>query len=198
VRYAGIITVLLVGCAYQWDTAPVYIPTNPRPHTLYVKQPEDVAIFMTGRPDRPFVEVGMIEAQQDLRGREDARTVVAKMREFAGKRGCDALAIFSSNDGIWDPGGKLAATNVKGYRGSCIVYVDAPPKAAAASVAAPVAPVAAAAAKPLSDALSCMPNSTQLCYGPAGCRGAQRCTASGDAYTLCDCGSATAQVAPKP
>jgi hypothetical protein len=192
VRYAGIITVLLAGCAYLWETVPVYIPTNPRPHALYVKKPEDVAIFMTGRPDRPFVEVGMIEVQQDLRGQEDARTVVAKMRQFAGKRGCDALAIFSSNDGIWDPGGKLAASNVKGYRGSCIVYVDAPPKAAEASLAAPVA------AKPLSDALSCMPNSTQLCYGPGGCRGGQRCTASGDGYTLCDCGSATAQVSPKP
>jgi hypothetical protein len=198
VRYSGIIVALLGlgvgGASIGCGTSLSYIPTRERPHTLYMRRPEQVEIFMTGKPDRPFVEIGMIESQQDSMSQDDARGVVAKMRAFAGTRGCDALVIFAGNDAISDPGGDLPASMLKGYRGSCLVYVDGPPLAGApppppsAAELGQSQPAAAAA-------LSCMANATQLCYGPGGCRGGQRC-ADGKAWTVCDCGGATAQVHP--
>jgi hypothetical protein len=40
-----------------------------------------------------------------------------------------------------------------------------------------------------SPAKTCMPGSTQLCYGPAACPGAQQCMADGISYSPCDCGA---------
>jgi hypothetical protein len=36
----------------------------------------------------------------------------------------------------------------------------------------------------------CVPNATQLCYGPGACQGAQACLADGTGYGACDCGAA--------
>jgi len=38
----------------------------------------------------------------------------------------------------------------------------------------------------------CIPGVTQLCLGPAACRGAQACLADGRGYGPCDCGTASA------
>jgi hypothetical protein len=149
-----------------------YIETTASPHRLYSRRPGQVEVFMTGRPNRPFVEVGMIESQQEQLSLDDEQEVIAKMREYAGEQGCDALAIFAGNDTTVTTATSSTGTisrSLKGYRGSCIVYTG--PQQ-----------VASLAQK------SCIPNSTQLCYGPAGCRGGQSCTADGTAYTACDCG----------
>lgn len=37
----------------------------------------------------------------------------------------------------------------------------------------------------------CVPGVTQLCLGPAACRGAQACLADGKGFGACDCGSAS-------
>jgi hypothetical protein len=37
----------------------------------------------------------------------------------------------------------------------------------------------------------CIPGVTQLCLGPAACRGAQACLPDGNGYGPCDCGSAS-------
>lgn len=41
----------------------------------------------------------------------------------------------------------------------------------------------------------CVPGVTQLCLGPAACRGAQACLADGRAFGACDCGSGPGAVA---
>jgi hypothetical protein len=162
-----------VGCG----TALNYIPTREPPHTLQARSASGVEVFMTGAPGRPYVELGMIEAQQEGWSRDGAADIVAKMREFAGERGCDALVIFSSNDAVVSSTGENpSVSTLKGYRGSCLAYVDG---AEPLPVGTPPPPPSAAT--------SCIPNATQLCYGPGGCRGAQRCTETGRAYTLCDC-----------
>lgn len=60
----------------------------------------------------------------------------------------------------------------------------AEPALSAATTAAP-APVERA---PATDQL-CVPGVTQLCLGPAACRGAQACLADGRGWGACDCGS---------
>jgi hypothetical protein len=187
-----IVALLVAGASVGCGTSLSYIPTRDRPGPLYMRKPEQVEIFMTSKPDRPFVELGMIESQQHELSGDSAQDVVEKMRAFAGEHGCDALVIFAGNDTVSDPGGDLPSTSLKGYRGSCLVYVAGRPPAGS-----PPPPAASAFGRPqprAAAALSCMPNSTQLCYGTAGCRGGQRCTDDGRSWTMCDCGAATAQV----
>lgn len=196
-RNSGTLFALLAaGTSIGCGTSLNYIPTAERPHTLHVHQPEQVEIFMTGKPDRPFVEIGLIESLQEEHSQDDSRAIIAKMRAFAGQRGCDGLVIFSGNDSVVGAGGHSSVNTLKGYRGSCLVYVSGPPTAAAARPAPgavagqPVAPPAAA--------LRCMPNATQLCVGPGGCRGGQRCAADGKVWTMCDCGAGAAQAQANP
>jgi hypothetical protein len=68
--------------------------------------------------------------------------------------------------------------------------------ARAASEGAPVDAQASsvatgASAVPAPDQL-CVPGVTQLCLGPAACRGAQACLSDGRGYGPCDCGAASA------
>jgi hypothetical protein len=148
-----------------------------------VRDPAQVEIYMTRAPDRPAVEIGMIESQQQELSSDDQKEIIEKMRLFAGKRGCDALVIFPGNDATVGGTNNTSVSTLKDYRGSCLVYTGPAPSAAQQ-------PSATAAAAPPAEATpaanSCMPNSTQLCYGPGG----QRCTDDGRAYTLCDCGNA--------
>jgi len=180
-RYGLLLSLALCACG----TSLSYIPTSDAPRKQRARSADQVEIFMTGAPERPYVEVGMIESQQEKMSLDDEQDVIAKMRAYAGEQGCDALAIFSGNDATVSHGGSNVnnVTTLKGYRGSCLVYTGQP---AAAPFPAPT-PFATPAAN------SCMPNATQLCYGPGGCRGGQSCTADGKAYTACDCGNAPAQ-----
>ena len=183
---------LLVGCG----TALNYIPTSEPPRPLYVRSADKVEIFMTKAPNRPFVEIGMIESQQQEASLDNEQQVIAKMRQFAGERGCDALVIFSSNDATVTSGGPsyTSSNTLKGYRGSCLVYTGSEPGAAATPAAATAtAATAPSEVPPTAAAGTCMPNSTQLCYGPGGCRGGQRCTEDGRSFTLCDCGNVSSQ-----
>jgi hypothetical protein len=72
--------------------------------------------------------------------------------------------------------------------GELIVACGAPPAQPQTHENAVVAPPAQAAAPaPLPDQL-CIPGVTQLCLGPAACRGAQACLVDGRGYGPCDCG----------
>jgi hypothetical protein len=120
----------------------------------------------------------MIESQHENMSLDDPHEVIDKMRTFAGQLGCDALVIFAGNDATVVGGGSNSTISqtLKGYRGSCLVYTAQPPR----HLPNPV----------LARPTTCMPNATQLCYGPGGCRGAQRCAEDGKSFTLCDCGPA--------
>ncbi len=69
---------------------------------------------------------------------------------------------------------------------ACGSAAPAPARDAATAPPAPPAPALAP------DQL-CIPGTTQLCLGPAACRGAQACLADGRGYGVCDCGSAPAR-----
>jgi hypothetical protein len=180
----GSMVVFATGCG----TALGYIPTHPAPRRVYVHGPEQVELFMAARPTRPYVEVGMIESQQEQYSQDTSGEVLEKMREFAGQKGCDGLVIFTGNDAEIGPqqvGG--ASRQLVGYRGSCIVYVDP-------NMPPPPPPPPPPTAPPQ----NCMPNATQLCYGAGGCKGGQSCTADGRGFTPCDCGPNTPVAAPSP
>ena len=88
-----------------------------------------VEVFSQKAPERPFVEVYMIESQQQSGWSLDGQSeIVAAMREKAGRLGCDGLLLTGSNDATRVTGGNgsVSSHTLKGYRGVCIVYRDAP------------------------------------------------------------------------
>ena len=172
-------------CSAACGTAINYIPTAPQPNGMHTRSPEHVKLFMTGKPDRAYTEIGLIESQQtSMLSEGGPELIISDMRAFAGQQGCDALVIFGGNDATVVSSSNSNYTSshtLKGYRGSCLVYTQAQPQS-------PQQPQPQAE---LASASSCIPNSTQLCDGPGRCRGAQRCAEDGRSFTLCDCGAET-------
>jgi hypothetical protein len=87
-----------------------------------------VEVFSSGRPERPFVEVGIIETQQQsMYSLDKPDAVFAELREEAGRQGCDALILLGTNDGMQVVVGQYGGSGqtLKGYRATCAVYKDA-------------------------------------------------------------------------
>jgi hypothetical protein len=145
-----------------------------------------VELFISKRPTRPYAEQGFVEARQ-VRSDSSPDDVLNRMRRAAAARGCDAVIFVDSGTTVsgWiGHGGGFVRTN-QTVRGSCAVWTG-PESAAPPSLAAA--------------AQRCVPNATQLCYGPGACQGAQACLPDGTGFTACDCGSgaATSGAAPEP
>jgi hypothetical protein len=89
-----------------------FTPTNASPRQLTPRPVEQVEVFTATRPEKPFVEVGVItgEAMQNDKGAQLASVsyVLERVREEAAKAGCDGV--------ILQPGGTGT------YQGTCIVY----------------------------------------------------------------------------
>ncbi|HET6613297.1 MAG TPA: hypothetical protein VFG83_14970 [Kofleriaceae bacterium] len=125
-----------------------FTQTNLSPVPMHARDPASVQVFMASRPQRPFVEVGIVEAQQSSRySRDDMRRVVWALREEAARRGCDGLIIVGNNNAV--VGGTYkgygGTSTLKGYRGACIMYKPAwrpAPALRAQPAVAPAAPPA--------------------------------------------------------
>ena len=117
-----------------------YIPLNDPPHAMVPRDPGQVQVFQTEKPTRPYAEVATIETQS---GSVRPEEIMTKMREEAGKRGCDGLILTGTNDAtetngsFGRRGGSIHTTELKGYRGMCIVYTG---PATDAPMGAPPAP----------------------------------------------------------
>jgi len=118
-----------------------YIPLNDPPHAMVPRDPGQVQVFQTEKPTRPYAEVATIEKQS---GSTSPETIMEKMREEAGKRGCDGLILTGNNDATITTGsfnrrgGSINTQELKGYRGMCIVYTG--PEPVPAAPAAPPQP----------------------------------------------------------
>lgn len=150
----GLVAVMAMAMAAAGcGTAIEYTELNTPPGPMRPRDAASVEVFTTTPPPRPFVEVGMIESQQESGLSTDGMgEIIAQMREVAAERGCDALVISGSNDAVegqahHDHG---YVGTLKGYRGACVVYTGeaSAPAAPAAQAAAPAAPVDGAAAQP--------------------------------------------------
>lgn len=122
-----------------------WVPTNEAPHALVPRAPGDVKVVSTP-PSEPFAEIGFIEGVPDHNGYAvRPETVLARMREAAGRSGCDYLFITSATArGItWDIEGSYAGV---GYHGACLVLLDE--AKSAAFVTGPPVPLESDTANP--------------------------------------------------
>lgn len=129
---------ILVGTAIPLGacgTTVHYAATNASPRSLASRPSQTVEVFTATMPERPFVEVGLLEAQQSSAvSFDDQPAVLAKLREEAGRIGCDGLVLLGANDSVVGGGGKQSShtATLKGYRATCVVYRDAAPTTPAA------------------------------------------------------------------
>lgn len=127
---------LLTACG----TTTRFAATNPSPRPLISRPAESVAVFATGLPNRPFVEVGLIQGRQssELSG-DEMPEIIAEMRAEAGRRGCDGLVINGASDSssssttVSRHAVTSSSTTLEGFWGACIVFDNDPPPIAATS-----------------------------------------------------------------
>src|SRR5688572_27423068 len=77
---------LLPGCVHPRQTT--IVATNPPPHSLAPRPPNEVAIVSTP-PARPFIEVGLVEGYPTTEAENEPASILASMRRAAGRHGCD-------------------------------------------------------------------------------------------------------------
>ncbi|MCA9563287.1 MAG: hypothetical protein KC561_07350 [Myxococcales bacterium] len=117
----AILTVLLLtltGCATQVS----YVPTNSPPRPMVARSPQSVDVFTSGVPDRPFSEVGLLNAREGAA--DDYGQMVAALREAAGQYGCDGVIITGTENEVstnWYNDDVESRLNLYG---TCIVYLD--------------------------------------------------------------------------
>jgi hypothetical protein len=117
--------VLLTLCAC--GTRVSYIPTNSPPRALSARSPQSVEVFSSQRPSRAYVEVGLIETQQEsMYSTDEPAVVFGRMREEAARQGCDAVIVLGSNDAYEANANQYGGSGrtLRGYRGACIVWTE--------------------------------------------------------------------------
>lgn len=128
-----------------------YTALNAPPRPLAPRTPESVELYLTAQPTRPSVEVGYFEIEQQSLASGGTPAMIAKLRERAGRIGCDALVLTESTDRIQSYSGQSygtvhttsagpgtvgmgtyqgatygTANHVRGQHAVCIVFRDAP------------------------------------------------------------------------
>lgn len=144
--FARLLTVVafvpLVACGHKLQ----YSALNPPPRPLSPRAPDSVEVFMSARPTRPFVDVGLFEIEQMTPGSGGTDAMIAKVRARAANLGCDALIIGEPSERVQSVTGQHFGTVqsqgpsygtyqgmssssvnvVRGHRAVCAVYTDAP------------------------------------------------------------------------
>ncbi len=92
------------GCAPETR----YVPTNASPHAMKTRPLEQVAVFTTVAPDRPYVEVGIVSSRVTTNPPQSKSALIEAVRTEAAKQGCDGI--------IYAPGSAVLA------EATCIVY----------------------------------------------------------------------------
>jgi hypothetical protein len=109
-------------------TSLTYHPTNRAPRAMTPRPFDTVEVYTVSLPQRPFVEVGILEAQQESELSLDAPPeVLVKLRQRAAAQGCDAIIMNGANDSVVGHGDRRHShvTTLRGYRATCIMFSDA-------------------------------------------------------------------------
>ncbi len=118
---SSVCIILILFAAVGCGTTVKHVELNPSPHAMIAKSPEQVEVFTSTKPERAFVEVSMIEAQQSSAFSTDTLPdIIRGLRAKAAMMGCDGIIITSSSDQV--VGNQYGTATLKGYRATCIAY----------------------------------------------------------------------------
>lgn len=96
-------------------------PLNASPRALAPLEPDSVEMFTSSLPNRPYVEVALLEVQQTGAASFDSSSdVLIKLRRVAAKHGCEGVILNGSANSTL--GNAQNVQTLVGYRGTCIVF----------------------------------------------------------------------------
>lgn len=108
-------------------TTTQFTPTNPSPRAMQSKSPDQVHVYTSSMPERPFTEVGIIQSRQSSElSLDEMPEIIQEMRKEAAKIGCDGVILNGTNNktvGHHDRHGGSTNT-LEGYWGTCIMYQE--------------------------------------------------------------------------
>jgi len=132
----------LVGCGHAVE----YTPLSAAPRPLQPRSPETVDVYLSARPERPTVDVGLFEIEQRTPMSGGSPSMIRKLREQAAIRGCDAVLVAdatervvsttahttgtvqrtgNANHGTYSGTTSYSENRVRGHRAVCLAYRDA-------------------------------------------------------------------------
>lgn len=142
------VLVVLAGCGTTVSATMI----NQPPHPMRPRPAHTVELFTSAPPQRPYVDVAYLEAEQDSDMSVDGTAeFFAKLRQRAGAMGCDGVVIGHPTNRVTSSVMELSNVltpnnptdfgpqNLRGLTATCIVYIEH---------AAPVAPTTPATSSP--------------------------------------------------
>lgn len=105
-----------------------FTPTNTPPRAMRARPIESVLLFTSSKPEKPFVEVGLIASARNAFATDEA-TILA-LRTKAAEVGCDAVLLASETTNY--VAGSSTTSDLKRYRAACIMFTEESAPTAAA------------------------------------------------------------------
>ena len=128
-----LLSVFVIACVAACGTTTQFTPTNPSPRQMQPRDPATVHVYSAGKPDVPYVEVGIIQARQSSEfSTHNMPEIIGEMRARAAEIGCDGVIINGANNtvvGHEDLIGPGSTDTLEGFWGACVMY-EAPREAA--------------------------------------------------------------------
>lgn len=124
--------VLVAGCGTAIQSTMI----NPAPHPMQSRPPETVEIYSSGPPQRPYIDVAYLEAeQQSAYSGDDTAQFIRHLRERAAAMGCDGVVLGGVTHAA-EPNTDLHLSR-KGLTATCVMFL---PETMAATPPAPAGP----------------------------------------------------------
>jgi hypothetical protein len=109
---------LAAGCGTSIQSTMI----NPAPHPMQSRPPESVEIYSSGPPQRPYIDVAYLEAeQQSAYSGDDTAQFIGHLRERAAAMGCDGVVLGGVTHAA-EPTTDIHLTR-KGLTATCVMYV---------------------------------------------------------------------------
>jgi len=124
---------LLTGCGHSITFA----PTNAPPRAMAARSAKSVEVYTAGPPSEEYVEVGVLEIEQDNGfSSPGTNTMIRKLREKGAALGCEAIVVNGSGDRAhlfaghaFSAGPAMvvgANSSLRSYRATCLVFARGP------------------------------------------------------------------------
>jgi hypothetical protein len=134
-RFAlGALALSSVACGVSIEQTPL----NPSPRPLKPKSPEDVELFTSARPTRPYRDIMLLQMEEaTVYASKSEAEILRRLRTMAANRGCDGIVVLGQSGNVQSGIDGDYARTLRGLRATCFVYETPTQQAAAPAPPAP-------------------------------------------------------------